>query len=207
MAIKFNERVLSVNEAAKVTGVPLKQVHRIIDARFLGDAVRLEKGSRVILGKALVGLKFAHETTGILTLKGRIGFIRHLLEDPEVKTVREDAVSIDVRPMQGDVKRRLAALQKAKKMITINKDVLNSTPCFRGTRVGVHDVAEMVANGDDVSAILAAYPKLTQELVHAAVAYADAYPRRGRPRQKPLWRKKYLLSSNEVSLDPPSRVS
>ena len=58
MAIKLTERVLSVNKAAQVTGVPLKQVHRIIDAGFLGDAVRLEKGSRVILGKALVGLKF-----------------------------------------------------------------------------------------------------------------------------------------------------
>ena len=78
----------------------------------LGDAVRREKGSRVILGKALVGLKFAYETTPILTLKGRMGFVRYLLEDPEVKTVREDSVSIDVRPMRSDVKRRLAALEK-----------------------------------------------------------------------------------------------
>ena len=200
MSIKFNERVLSVNEASQVTGVPLKQAHRIIDAGLLGDAVRREKGSRVILGKALVGLKFAHETTAILTLKGRMGFVRYLVEDPEVKTVREDSVSIDVRPMQSDVKRRLAALEKTKKMVTINKDVLGSTPCFRGTRVAVHDLAEMVVNGDDVSAILAAYPILTEELVHAAVVYADAYPRRGRPRQKPLWRKKDLLSSNEVAL-------
>ena len=35
MSIKFNERVLSVNEAAQVTGVPLKQAHRIIDAGLL----------------------------------------------------------------------------------------------------------------------------------------------------------------------------
>ena len=79
-------------------------------------------------------------------------------------------------------------------MITTSKDVLSGTPCFRGTRVAVHDVAEMIANGDDVSAVLAAYPMLTEELVHAAVAYADAYPRRGRPRQRPLWHKKDLLS-------------
>ena len=207
MTIKFSERVLSVNEAAKVTGVPLKQVHRIIDAGLLGDAVRCEKGSRVILGKALVGLKFAYETTDILTLRGRMGFIRYLLEDPEVKTVREDAVSIDVRPMKSDVQRRLTALEKAKKMITINKDVLGGTPCFRGTRVAVHDIAEMVANGDNVSAILAAYPILTERLVHAAATYADAYPRRGRPRQRPLWHKKDLLSSNEVTLDKPPRAS
>lgn len=207
MAIKFNECVLSVNEAAKVTDVPLKQVHRIIDAGLLGDAVRRKKGSRVLLGKALVGLKFAHETTDMLTLKGRMGFIRYLLDDPEIKTVREDAVSIDVRRMKSDVQRRFAALERAKKMITINKDVLGGTPCLKGTRVAVHDIAEMVANGDDISAILAAYPMLTEGLVYAAVAYADAYPRRGRPRQKPLWRKKDLLSSNEVSFDRPSRAS
>lgn len=207
MAIKFDEQVLSVNEAAKVTGVPLKQVYRIIDAGLLGDAVRREKGSRVILGKALVGLKFAHETTGILTLKGRMGFIRHLLDDPEVKTVREDTVSIDVRPMKNDVRHRLMALEKAKKMITIDKDVLGGTPCFNGTRVAVHDIAEMIANGDNVSAILAAYPMLTEGLVHAAVTYADAYPRRGRPRQSPLWRKKGLLSSNESAFDKPYQAS
>ncbi len=204
--MKFDERVLSVNEAAKVTGVPLKQVHRIIDAGLLGDAVRREKGSRVILGKALVGLKFAHETTDILTLKGRMGFIRYLLNDPEVKTVREDAVSIDVRPMKSDVRRRLTALEKAKKMITIDKDVLGGAPCFQGTRVAVHDIAEMIVNGDDVSAILAAYPMLTEGLVDAAVTYADAYPRRGRPRQRSLWRKKSLLSSNEVTFDKSSRA-
>lgn len=207
MAIKFNERVLSVNEAAKVTGVPLKQVHRIIDAGLLGDAVRREKGSRVILGKALVGLKFAYETTNILTLKGRMGFIRYLLDDPEVRTVRGDAVSIDVRPMRSDVQRGLTALEKAKKMITIDKNVLSGTPCLKGTRVAVHDIAEMVANGDNTSAILAAYPMLTEELVHTAVAYAEAYPRRGRPRQNPLWRKKDLLSSNEVSFDKLSQAS
>lgn len=207
MAIKFNERVLSVNEAAKVTGVPLKQVHRIIDAGLLGDAVRREKGSRVILGKALVGLKFAHETTDILTLKGRMGFVRYLLDDPEVTTVREDAVSIDVRPMKSDVQRRLTALEKARKMITIDQDVLSGMPCFRGTRVAVHDIAEMIANGDNVSATLAAYPMLTEKLVHAAVSYADAYPRRGRPRQKPLWRKKGLLLSHAVTSEKPPQPS
>lgn len=206
MTIRFDERVLSVNEAAKVTGVPLKQVHRIIDAGLLGDAVRREKGSRVILGKALVSLKFAYETTDILTLKGRVGFIRYLLDDPEIKTVREAAVSIDVRPMKSDVRRRLTALDKVKRMIAVDKDVLSGTPCFKGTRVAVHDIAEMIANGDDVSAVLAAYPMLTEGLVRAAVTYADACPRRGRPRQRPLWRKKGSISSNEVTFDEPSRA-
>lgn len=35
----------------------------------------------------------------------------------------------------------------------------------------------MMANGDSVPAILAAHPMPTEGLVHAAVTYADAYPR------------------------------
>ena len=55
--MRSEETVLSANEAAYVTGVPLKQVHRIIDAGLLGDSVKSRKGARVILNHALVGLK------------------------------------------------------------------------------------------------------------------------------------------------------
>ena len=41
------------------TDVPVKQVHRIIDAGLLRDAVTSRKGARLILGKGLIGLKLA----------------------------------------------------------------------------------------------------------------------------------------------------
>ena len=39
-------RTLSANEAACVTGVPLKQVHRIIDTGVLGSAATRREESR-----------------------------------------------------------------------------------------------------------------------------------------------------------------
>jgi uncharacterized protein (DUF433 family) len=207
MAVRLEEYALSANEAACVTGVPLKQVHRIIDAGLLGDAVESRKGARVILSKALVGLKFAYESTEMLTLEGRRRLVRHLLDDPEAKTVREDAVSVDVRAIMNDVQRGLTTLEKAKKMIGIDKDVLAGAPCFKGTRIPVHDIAEMVAHGDDIHAILAGYPALTEGQIDASSVYAEAYPRRGRPRQEPAWRKKEPLSSREVALDKLPRAS
>ena len=45
----------SANEASCVTGVPLKQVHRIIDAGLLGDAAESRNGARVVLGAGLIG--------------------------------------------------------------------------------------------------------------------------------------------------------
>lgn len=197
----INERFVSANEAASITGVPLKHVHRIIDAGLLGNAVKNRKGVRVILSDALVGLKLAHETTEILTLEGRRRLVGHLLDDPEARTVREDAVSVDMRPMKNDVRRGLTTLEKARKMIVSDKDVRGGAPCFKGTRIPVHDVAEMIANGDESSTILAAYPSLTQKQIEAAMVYSEAYPRRGRPRRELAWQKKMARSSSEMAFD------
>ncbi len=199
--MRSEESVLSANEAACVTGVPLKQVHRIIDAGLLGDSVKSRKGARVILKHALVGLKLAYETTEILTLEGRRRLVRHILDDPAARTVREDAVSVNVRPMKNDVMRGITSLEKARKMIVSDKDILGGASCFKGTRIVVHDIAEMLANGDQVAVILTAYPTLTEVQVTAAAIYAEAYPRRGRPRHHPEWRKAKQRVSKKVELD------
>jgi Protein of unknown function (DUF433) len=52
---------------------------------------------------------------------------------------------------------------------------------FRGTRIPVHDIADMLANGP--AAIMKAFPQLDEEIRLAAI-HALAYPPRGRPRTK-----------------------
>jgi len=202
-----SDEALSANEAASVTGVPLKQVHRIVDAGLLQGAVENRAGTRVILGRGLVGLKFAHDTAGLLSPEGRRRLVRRLLDRPRAKTVQEDAVTVDMRPIQATVRRGLTTLEKAKKMVAVDQDVLGGTPCFKGTRIPVHDIAEMVAGGDQKTVILKAYPQLTAEQVDLAVVYAEAYPRRGRPRRKPAWRKTKPVSREELSLRDLPRAS
>ena len=192
---------LTANEAACVTKVPLKQVHRIIDSGLLGDTVRTKQGARVISKHALIGLKLAHEMTGLLTLDSRRQLVRHVLDDPEVRIIRRDAVSIHLHPMKNDVKRGVTSLEKAKKMIATDKGILGGTPCFKGTRIPVHDIAEMLVNEDDVAVVLAAYPRLKERQVTAAATYAEAYPRRGRPRQQPALRKAGRRALEEVEQD------
>ena len=89
--------------------------------------------------------------------------------------------------MTNDVQQGVTSLEKAKKIISSNKDILGGTPRFKGARLPVHDIAEMLANEDDVAAVLAAYPRLKEGQVTAAATYAEAYPRRGRPRRQPGW--------------------
>jgi len=191
---------LSASEAASVTGVPVKQVHRIVDAGLLEGAVENRRGSRVILTRGLVGLKFAHETADLLSAEGRRRLVRRLLDRPGVKAVAEKAVTVDVRPMEAEIRRGISTLDRAKKMVVVDKEVVGGTPCIKGTRILVHDIAALVANGDAKADILTAYPQLAAEQIDLAVVYAEAYPRRGRPRQKPEWRKSTPLSVEELSV-------
>jgi uncharacterized protein (DUF433 family) len=202
------EEALSANEAASVTGVPLKQVHRIVDAGLLNGAVENRAGTRVIVGgRGLVGLKLAYETADLLTPEGRRRLVGHLLRRPQARKVEENALTVDVRRIENAIRRRLNALEKARKMVAIDKDVLGGTPCFKGTRIPVHDIAAMIANGDAKTTVLKAYPQLILEQIDLAALYAEAYPRRGRPRRKPVWRKGRPASSERLSLRDLPRAS
>ena len=202
------EEALSANEAASVTGVPLKQVHRIVDAGLLNGAVENRAGTRVIVGgRGLVGLKLAYETADLLTPEGRRRLVGHLLRRPQARKVEENALTVDVRRIENAIRRRLNALEKARRMVAIDKDVLGGTPCFKGTRIPVHDIAAMIANGDAKTTVLRAYPQLILEQIDLAALYAEAYPRRGRPRRKPVWRKGRPASSERLSLRDLPRAS
>jgi uncharacterized protein (DUF433 family) len=192
--------VLSANEAASVTGVPLKEVHRIVDAGLLEGAVENRGGTRVIADRGLVGLKLAHETADVLTPKGRRELVKGLLRRPMSRRVGETALAIDVGPIETTIRRGLGALKKARKMVCVDKGILGGTPCFKRTRIPVHDIAAMIANGDRKSAVLRAYPQLTSEHIDLAVLYARAYPRRGRPRRRPFWRNAAPTSSEMRSV-------
>jgi uncharacterized protein (DUF433 family) len=202
------KEAMSANEAALVTGVPLKQVHRIVDAGLLKGAVETRGGMRVIVGgRGLVGLKLAHQTADILTPKGRRRLVKQLLERPRANKVEESALTVDMRPLESAIRRKLNALERAKKMVSVDRDVLNGTPCFKGTRIPVHDIAAMIANGDEKSAVLKAYPRLTSGQIDLAMLYADAYPRRGRPRHTPPWRRSRSTSSERLQLGNRPRTS
>lgn len=88
----------------------------------------------------------------------------------------------------------------AQRFVAIDPDVLSGTPCLKGTRVPVHDIADMVANGDTVADLLSAFPVLTEGQIHAACAYAKIRPRRSFGSRKPSWRSAEPYASSEVPL-------
>ena len=196
----------SANEASCVTGVPLKQVHRIIDAGLLGEAAQNRDGSRVVLGAGLIGLKLAHQLGTVLTPEGRRRLIRRVLDEPAAEAVCDEPLSVDLRAIAQAVLRRMSLLAEAKRMVETDDNVLGGAPCYKGTRIPVHDIAAMLANGDSVAALQAGYPRLTEAQISAAPIYAEAYPRRGRRRSVSPPRRSGPRSSFVIHFDdlPPA---
>ena len=133
--------------------------------------------------------------------------MRYLFDNPKAKVARDRSVSVDIRLMKSEVRSGLSSLARARRSIASDEAVLGGAACIRGTRIPAHDIAEMLANGDDSRAIREAYPALVEEQIEAAVLYARAYPRRGRPRRGSVWRNRKPVVSSEFAFDdlPPGR--
>ncbi len=198
--------LMTANEAASVTGVPLRQVHRIIDAGLLGGAVKRRDKARLLASKALVGLKLAHETADVLTLQSRRAVVATSIRQPRQAMIRTDVVVVDARPAARAVRSGLSLLSKARGIVTSAPDVLGGTPVFKGTRIPVHDVADMLANGDRPAAIIKAFPQLDADRIRLAAIYALAYPPRGRPRTKLPRRSRPAKASETLDFDNVARA-
>ena len=56
--------------------------------------------------------------------------------------------------------------------ISINPKVCHGQACIKGTRIPVHLILRMLANGDTIEDLLAEYPSLTREDILACFDYA-----------------------------------
>ncbi len=198
--------LMTANEAASVTGVPLRQVHRIIDAGLLDGAVRRRRNARLLARGALVGLKLAHETADVLTRESRRAVVATLIRRPRQPFIRTAAVVVDARPAVKAIRSGLDQLAKARRIVSSAPDVLGGTPVFKGTRIPVHQIADMLANGDNPAAVVKAYPQLDRGRVRLAAIYALAYPRRGRPRTKTGWQLRQPKASETIAFDVVERA-
>ena len=56
--------------------------------------------------------------------------------------------------------------------ISIRSNVCHGQACIVGTRISVHQVVRMFANGDSLDDLLRAYPTITREDIFACLEYA-----------------------------------
>src|SRR5258708_36689292 len=120
--------LMTANEAASITGVPLRQVHRIIDAGLLDGAVKWRDHARLLAPKALVGLRLAHETADVLTLRSRRAVVASSIRQPRQSMIRADLVVIDARPAARAGRAGFSQLSKAPSMVAESPTVLGGRP-------------------------------------------------------------------------------
>ena len=56
--------------------------------------------------------------------------------------------------------------------ITIDPQVCHGQACIRGTRIPVHQILQMLANGDTIGDLLREYPSVTRQDILACFDYA-----------------------------------
>lgn len=56
--------------------------------------------------------------------------------------------------------------------ISIDPNICHGQACIRGTRIPVHRIVAMLANGDSVDSVLEALPNITRDDILACLEYA-----------------------------------
>lgn len=176
---------LTPAEAAVVSGVTVRDVHRVIDEHILPESFYSTDKTRSFTSQACVFISFYFRAADRLTSEERQRTIR-IASEPQgssrTRLVKDAFLTIDLGTFWQDVEEGLERLQSARAMVVSDPDILSGTPVIRGTRVPVYDIAASVSSGIAIDRILKAYPSLQREHIELAAMYAEANPQRGRPR-------------------------
>jgi uncharacterized protein (DUF433 family) len=177
-------------QAAAVTGLPLPAVHKAIEYRLIRPRLVREGRSlyRMLSKPQVLYLQLEANGLRCLPLAKRRQVARAVEQAPSVDMVLVSpggALMVEVKSAREQMEGGLRRLVRAERMIVSDPDIMKGTPVFRGTRIPVHAIADMLAEGATVEEILEGYPALARDAVDLASVYAKAFPRRGRPPARP----------------------
>ena len=68
-------------------------------------------------------------------------------------------------------------LERAAEIAVSDPEVMHGTPVYRGTRIPIELIANMVRQGTEIDEILEGYPALNREKIALAPLYLRAFPR------------------------------
>lgn len=195
-----HETLFTPTEAAVLTGLTLKAVNNAIDKKTI-SAVPGEEGGRLLDARALVSLALERRLADRVAPELRRQVFDALAGSPRnVVSLDGGLVKIDLREPRRELATSLRELRRARRLVISDPEILGGDPVFRGTRVPVHLIAELVAQGSKPDELIESYPRLTAEMIRLAHIYAAAYPLRGRPRTQP-WRDQQPVRRGRRPLD------
>lgn len=180
-------------QASAIANLPLKSVHKLMDAKLIRPARRQIGGvvERLLTKEQLVYLRLEAEGVRLLPMESRREVAKAVAATPQPDFVllkEGQAILVQVKDAREQVAQDLIRLSVAERMAVSDREIMRGVPVYRGTRIPVELVADMLAQGATATEIVAGYPALDLEKVELAPLYVRAFPRRGRPPQRP-WAK------------------
>lgn len=177
-------RTFTPSEAAIVSGVALKRIHNAIDKHVVElDRERADYASRVLSGEQLIVIKFWVEMGDFLNENRRALLTEALALEPALKRLKLDRlVILDLAPARKEIEERTRDLDEANRVVERRRSVMGGEPVFKGTRIPVRLIAQMLDDGTEASEILEGYPALDRRKIELARIWSAAHPRRGRPK-------------------------
>jgi uncharacterized protein (DUF433 family) len=188
------------SQVSAVTGLPLPAVHKAIEYRLIRPKLVREGHSvqRLLSRSQAVYLRMEARGLRSLPLAERRNVARAIERDSGIDAMcisEGSVILIQCKSARKEVDTGLRRLAEATRMVVSDPEIMRGAPVYKGTRIPVHAVADMLSQGATLEEILEGYPALTREKIELAPMYAKAFPRRGRPVARP-WAKR-----------PPRRVS
>lgn len=190
-------------QASILANLPLPAVHKLIERRLIRPR-RLRTGrsiQRMLNLQQVLYLRLEAEGVRLLPVSARRAIAKQIESFPGMDIVVPGAGSalvIQVKSVREKLDADLKKLERAAEMAVCDPEVMHGTPVYRGTRIPVELIADMVRQGTKIEEILEGYPALNREKVELASLYVQAFPRRGRPANRPWAKKRPIRVTREV---------
>ena len=187
-------------EASALTNLPIRIVRRLIDRRLIRPR-RLQTGrsvQRLLSWEQLVYLRLEAEGLGLLPLAERRKIAKQIETNAGIDTVSVSdgsALLIQVKTVRKELDERLKRLERAESVIFEDPETMRGAPVYRGTRIPVELIADMLSQGASIDEVLEGYPALNREKISLAPLYVQAFPRRGRPAARPWAKRKSVRTT------------
>jgi uncharacterized protein (DUF433 family) len=169
-------------EAAFVLREPVRAVKKALDAGPVRPVLLRRAGApvRAIEWRDLFYLYAVRALRDELTPKARTEFYEALQQAPIGRgdEVRFGRFRISVSDLVKEVERRTTDLTALADKVEFRTD---GEPLLKGTSIEVYRIAALLDGGAAIEEVLEDYPSLSRKQVETTQAYAEAYPKAGRP--------------------------
>lgn len=180
---QWRSKTFTATEAAALAQLSPKQVRRELESPML--SLRTGKKPRLKFS-ALVYFRAIRLSGLSLAVPDRARLYRQIADGLR-KTPAPDRVefasvmSLSLGWLVSEMASRLARFEAWKRTLSSDLNVMAGEMVFRGSRLPVRHVGELLERGEAPSDLLEDYPELSPQDLEFAELFVKAYPRVGRP--------------------------